>query len=358
MSLTHLAAFGALVLAGGPARAAEPEGRVQLSLPSCELPNLSPQQLRAAVAIELGSSGLALVPDGVFSDAGDIEASVATTCAEDGVLELSATWGARNGSRTLTLAELPAPARPRAVALALAELLAAIRPEDETAPIEVELAEEPAPVSDAAANAAGASTKTAAQPAAKRTAAARRSELAPGSADSGRELDAMYPTPRQTRSAFTLKGEVRSFALEPVVLGLRAGYEFERFAVGVTVLRGSATGTYGSVSATILNGYFEWRIHEFGRPTSPWFTFGPRLGLGAVMLAPTPSPTALALGSTDVYADIAQFCEFWAALPPFRFGAQLELGYALGAIAYETGNRLANYGGPFGSVLLEATWLL
>ena len=114
----------------------------------------------------------------------------------------------------------------------------------------------------------------------------------------------------------------------------------------------------GTVSVAIAYGYFEWRIHEFGRADRPWFTFGPRLGLGTLSLAASPAPTVLGASSTDIYAEVAQFAELWATLPPFRFGTQFEFGYAMGAIAYDSVSRVASYGGAFASALLEVTLLL
>ena len=356
MSLALAAVVGAVVLASGRALAAEPDGRVHLSLPSCELPKLPAEQVRAAVAIELNTSGLSLLAEDERRSADDIEASVETTCAEDGVLELRATWGSRDGTRALKLRELPATARPRAVALALAELLTSLRPEDVAPAIEVELAEDAAPPKDVASPAPG---PRPAPPSRVETATAKsKHELAPGSKDVGRDTPPARSTSASARHALTLQAEARSFSFEPLVLGLRTSYEFSRFVLGLAVLRGSTEGHYRTVTAAITYGYWEWRIHEFGRPDRPWFTFGPRLGLGLVSLTPIPGPSSSGTSTTDVYADLAQFCELWATLPPFRFGTQLEVGYALGALAYETSNQLASYGGPFASVMLEVTLLL
>jgi hypothetical protein len=351
VSLARAAALAAVVLACGHARAGEPEGRVHLSFPSCELPKLAPDEIRAAVALELTTSGLTLLPEDEPPNAGDIEASVGTNCSEDGVLELRATWDSKDGTRVLKLRELPAPARPRAVALALAELLAALRPDEPTPAIEVELDEDPAPTKDAA-------TSVPARPPTARPQAAgikTTSNLAAGSNDDVTPRPSASAPPR---GALTFQGEVRSFSLEPIVLGARAAYEFNRFVLGVALLRGSAAGNEGSVTAAITNGYFDGRLQELGRRERPWFTFGPRLGVGLISLSPIPRPSSAGTSSTDVYAEVAQFCEFWATLPPFRFGTQLELGYAMGALAYETDRRLASYGGAFGSVLLDVTLLL
>ncbi len=342
------------MLACGRARAAEPEARVHLSLPSCELPKLASDELRAAAALELNTSGLSLLSEGDPRSPGDIEASIDATCAEDGVLELHALWGPNEGSRALKLKELPVTSRPRAVALALAELLAAVRPEEQPAAIEVELAEDPVPAKEVAPVRESRPAPTA-RP--ENTTTKSRAELAPGSNDGGREGPSAGNSGR-TRHALTLQGEIRSFALEPIVPGIRAGYEFNRFVLGLGVLRGRAAGYDGSVTAAITYGYWEWRIQELGRPDRPWFTFGPRLGLGLVSLMPIPTPTSTGASTTDIYAEVAQFCELWATLPPFRFGAQFELGYAMGALAYETSHLLASYGGPFGSLMLEATLLL
>lgn len=343
------------MLACGRARAAEPEARVHLSLPNCELPKLASDELRAAAALELDTSGLSLLSEGELPSPGDIEASIDATCAEDGVLELHALWGSNDGSRALKLQELPVTSRPRAVALALAELLAAVRPEEHPAAIEVELAEDPVPAKEAAAPVREARPAPTALP--EHTTTKSRAELAPGSNDGGPEGPSASNSGR-TRHALTLQGEIRSFALEPIVPGIRASYEFNRFVLGLGVLRGSAAGYDGSVTAAITYGYWEWRIQELGRPDRPWFTFGPRLGLGLVSLTPIPTPTSVGASTSDVYAEVAQFCELWATLPPFRFGAQFELGYAMGALAYEPSHLLASYGGPFGSLLLEVTLVL
>lgn len=343
MNVLRAVTLGAGLLTCGQGLAGEPEARVRLTLPRCELPKLPPEQLSAAIALELGSSGLMLVP-AEGADTGEIEVSLNTTCADDEPLELRAAWGSRTGSRELALTELPTASRPRAVALVVAELLAALRPEDKTAPIDVELEEESPPPA-APKRAPAAAARHAATP-----------ELAASDTEVERDADTSGAT--RSHQAVTFKGEVRSFSLQPIVVGFRAGYEFSHFSLGFAFLHGSVVGNYGTLSTTIAYGYSEWRIHEFGGRERPWFSFGPRLGVGLVMLTPTASAASIAAGMTDPFLDIAQFCQLWATVGPLRFGTQLEIGYAVGSIAYETGSRLASYAGPFGSALLEAAWLL
>jgi len=347
----------ALLLARTPALAGELGAPVHLTLPSCELANLSNEELRSAIALELSTSGLALEPpDG--SPSGDaIEASVETSCAADSSLELRGVWGVRTGSRRLDPRELPAPSRARAVALALAELLASLRSPEEVVPAHVELTEEPGNGATTDALAPKATAKDGSALAASTRPSAAPSRLSPASDAPDLAEPKRSGAPRPL-PALGLAGELRWFSLDTIVMGVRAHYDFSRFGVGLVVLSGSQTATLGTVTGTLFHGYFEGRFAELGPLQSPWFTLGSRLGLGVVQAVSTPNPTVIGTAVADPYVDLAAFSGLALTAAPFRFGLRLELGYAVGMLALEDGARIASFGGPLIGVLVDLNVLL
>jgi hypothetical protein len=292
--------------------------------------------VRTAVALELDSSGFVLTSED-DADEHSVRAALLTSCEPDALLELRAEWGGRSGERSLRLSELPRAARSRTIALALAELLAGLRSPEDVAPESVELAatapkSEPTSVSDDRAIDRDASF-------ARDTSPERRVER-------GQAAQTLTNT-------MAVSAELRSFELQTNTEGLRVHWDFGSWGVGVATLFGGETGQLGVASALIVHGYVEKHLSLVGRPEAAWLTLGPRAGLGVVRVSSTANPGALDATVAEPYLDLASFLEFSTRLSAFRFGARVELGYALGLVALEDDQRLASYAGPFGCVLLD-----
>jgi hypothetical protein len=328
--------------------------------------------VRAAAALELGTSGLALAPDDDPDSTSEIRASIRATCEEHAALELRAEWGDKSGERSLSVSELPVAVRPRAIALALAELLAGLHAPAESAPESVELAESSsrngdggAPLADSTATAspspAPAARATAARAAApdhSSTSASLEPHAAPErdtapERDSGRTDRARFG-----ERAIAMSAELRSFEFQTNTAGFRAHYDFAGWGIGIATLFGHESGTLGNASALVMHAYGEKRVSLLGRADATWLTLGPRAGLGFVHVTSTANPGALDTSVSDPYLDLAGFLELSTHLGPFRLGARGELGYARGLIALEDARRLASYAGPFGGVLLDVASLL
>jgi hypothetical protein len=340
-----------------------------VTLPSCEPVGFSRAEVRAAVALELGTSGLALETEPGDNPEQDILATIHTTCEPGAMLELHAEWGAKTGERTLQIADLPPAARARAIALALAELLAGLRSPDDVAAENVELEDTPrtgdrnaaGPAHDSAASAAPARTESSGgtKPSDPARTASTTSMAGTFEGDDAADRDAGRREPvRPRRPALALSGEFRSFEFQSNTLGMRLHYDFSRFGVGFATLLGNEAGTLGVESAIILHAYFEGRVTLLGRPDATCLALGPRAGLGVVEVRSTPNPGALGTTVAEPYVDLASFLELSQQFAPFRVGARLELGYALGMVALEDNRRLASYAGPFGSVVLDVAWVL
>ena len=346
------------------AAAAPSESRVALALPSCEPADFSRADLRAAVALELGTSGLVLAPDAEPGAEPDVRAALDTTCEHGASIALRAAWHGKSGERSLRVDELPRAARPRALALALAELLAGLRSPDDVPPENVELAEstpastdhESAPPASTSASAAPPPAPSATKPRAP-PGAAEHAAPAPGTVDDhDRATLARTRASRHAvtpRHALAVSPEFRSFEFQTNTAGVRARYDFGDWGLGVATLFGHESGSLGVASALIVHGFLERRVTLLGHPDGPWLTLGPRAGIGVVEVHSTANPGALDTTVAEPYLDLASFLEFSTDAGLFRFGLRAELGYALGLIALEDDRRLASYAGPFGGVLLD-----
>ncbi len=324
--------MAAIWLVSALAAAAESPSRVVLLLPSCEEPGLSSSDVRTALELELHASELASLDR-------DLLLRVDSSCDAETSLRLHALWGRKALDRELRVQELPEPARARALALAAAELLTALRSPDRVEPEKIVL--------DEAAPAAPTPTPTPKRAGAEDTDAP--------SPDTDRELARDNARVRSKRRARSLGAslELRDFALETAMAGARVHYDWGKVGLGLSALFARQSESLGSVSALVLHGLFDWRLAELPFTASTSLIGGARGGFGVVSVSSKATAGALDTTVADPYLDLAAFSEVGTLLSRTRVALRVEVGYALGMTALQNEREIASYAGPFGVVLVD-----
>ena len=332
-----------------------PFSRVALLSEGCASDGLADTELRRATSSELSGSALELAPVTENNAENDVLVTVRLPCAPPLAIELSASFHRITFARRVEFDELPASSRARALALVVAELL--------TEFAEPELAENDAPP------ASGPTRSTEAPPSAdtprragEETAekpsreprpapATRRSPPVPARADG----HSFILPPRLAAGP-----ELRDFFSGTRLLGVRAHLDWDRFALGLSVLGRDSTVDAGQLSALVVQATSALRLFTLGDARGTSLSFGPRLGIGVVSVSAQPlAPNVEAQAVREPYLDGAAFADFgFQLVPGLRCAATAELGYALGVVALSDTTDVGHYGGVFGSASLDLAFEL
>jgi hypothetical protein len=336
-----------------------PFSRVAMLNEGCASDGLADAELRQATSSELSGNALELAPATENGAANDVLVTVRLPCASPLTITLSATFHQITFERRVELDELPRSSRARALALIVAELL--------TQFAEPELAENDAPPASAPTR------STEPSPSADRARAAnqdpeKKPNREPPPTLAPRRLPPVRArgVGRAARRSFTLPPrlgagpELRDFFSGSELLGLRAQLEWDRFAIGLSVLGRDSTVDTGQLSALIVQATGALRLFTLGDARGTSLSFGPRLGIGAVSVTAQPlAPNVEAHAVREPYLDGAAFADFGLQLlPGLRCAVTAELGYALGVVALSDSTDVGHYGGMFGSASLNLAFEL
>lgn len=345
------------LLLSSPARAETyPFARVAMLNEGCTSDGLADAELRRATSSELSGSALELAPATENDAANDVLVTVRLPCAPQLTIELRATFHRITFERRVELDELPRTSRARALALLVAELL--------TEFAEPELAENDAPPASGPTSSTETAPKTdSARPdreevektprhAPRPAPATRRSPPVPTRVDGlGRAARrSLLPPPRLGAGP-----ELRDFFGGTRLFGVRAHLDWNRFALGLSMLGRDSTVDTGELSALIVQATSALRLFTLGDARGTSLSFGPRLGIGVVSVTAQPlAPNVEAQAAREPYLDGAAFADFgFQLVPGLRCAATAELGYALGLVALSDTTDVGYYGGVFGAALLD-----
>lgn len=319
--------------------AAEPE-RVALLLPGCELPGVNGAELRRALALDLKTEGLVLAPAGELSPERDLQLRVEAACPTPESLSLRAERAAERQSRTLLLSDLALDQRPRALSLALSELVSLVlRPPQRSEALTAEEppAAEPAP-------AAPAPTPALVPPPAPIPAP----PVVTLQSDTGRAPAAVVwrlgiaPGLRFFQGTRLWGGELQL---------ARAGW---RLGGGLWMARNTATS--GAVWTRLVQASVGYGFPLLSNAGGSLLESGPRLGVGHTFMSVAPRNGAQGHDARDWYFDGAWTARYSSAISTrVRLGLGVEIGYARGPIGYADDARIAQTSGPFGSLVFDGS---
>jgi hypothetical protein len=338
-----------LLLATVPGAALADTQRVSLLLPGCELPGVSSEELRQAVALELQPDGLMLAAAGELSPERDVLLQVEGACPNPDELTLRAQRTGTRLSRTFRLSELAIEQRPRALSLSLSELaslvLHAPAPDSTSEPVPVEPRDEEPP---AAPELPAPSTDAVSAPPARKPAAERARPARAVSAERA-------PPPTNQAARLALAPELRWFA-HSTLWGARVALERERFRYHAGLLLGASHAAAGSVWTQLVHAGAAYAFPVLGAAEGSRLETGPRLGLGYTFMSAQASAHAQGFDARDWYADAAWAVGYRATISR-SVGLRLcaELGYGRGPIGYADDVVIAQTSGPFASLSLEGS---
>jgi len=351
-ALWPLLVFGAFGVAA-PASAQRQPLEVVVELPQCDAAPFDWAELVTALELELAQDGVRtrLRPRAATEGATAV-LSLAVDCdpaATSATIALIAGDGTRV-ERSMTLTDLEPRARPRAVALAMAELARVAWPL---------LSESRAAAPPTAASAApptAAFTEPAAPPAPPdvANAGAPPAPPAPVPAPSQGPPAASPPPPAPVHEASSPGGtlsasaEMRVFA-PPVtfVWGARIGGFMRPLLLQADLLLGKRDHDLGSVSMTLASFGAGVPVLTLERPD--WrFRVVPRAAVGVAVATGQANEGADGTGHQDWYADGAVGLSFCLPLgESFRFAAGAETGYARGFVVKAGDEEIASLAGWF-----------
>ncbi len=335
----------ALGRADGPVRAA-------LVLPPCPVAGVGEADLRAALDLELRSAQIDLVDP--QSDAlEDVLLEVRASCDAGGQIVVRALRESELRERSLSLNDLPAHTRTRALALALSGLVEGLEPAAAPEAAAVTPAEpEPEPVpKPKAVPEPKPRAKTPARPSPEQ----QRAELAE-LAELDRATDAKA---QDAKFVFALRPEMRWFLGGDPLWGGRIMQSFEALSVGVGVLSGSTVDTpSGSVSVNSLQGYLGVRAAQAELGSDIHVVVEPRLGAGYVTVEASPVEGTGSETASELLLDAALLTVFEYRSQSLRTGLGLELGAARGMVATVDDQAVITYDGVFAGVLLSLGFAL
>jgi hypothetical protein len=358
----------ACTIVAAPALAAldeeRPFSRVALLLPACEEPGLAASELRAAFALDLRDQGLALAPIGELVPASDVLVSLESRCQGSSELTIHADFASERQSRRVELAEVPTGERARALALALAELLALMgesaTPVDGAAPTPVDGAA-PTPVDGAAPAVASDSAVASAPspaPESRRPPAPAPARQARSSRTAAQQVDVPEASSHAERPwRLSLAPELRIFRTTQLAGG-RALLRHGRWGVGFDILAASASVSAGSVRTLTphVSVLYAWPV--WGSRDAGLWELGSRIGAGRTFMSATSSALGRASSAEDVYVDAAAITGYSLRVGNrWRVGLAAELGYAQGPIGYADNQEIARTSGPFAALLADVAWL-
>lgn len=334
------AALVALVVTWSlPAVAAE---RVALLLPECELPGVTASELREAVALDLQPDGLVLAPPGELSPGRDVQVLVEATCPAPDELTLRAERGAERQRRTLRLSELASEQRPRALSLALTELVSLVL---HPPPPLVEAAPEPKP-----------EPAPAKPPELTKPSEPARVVAPPAPATITPEAELLSPSPTPVAWQVGLAPQARFFKATSL-WGVRLQLSRGRFRFGAGYMTARSEAPAGSVSTSLTHSSAGYAFPLLGDPERTVLESGPRVGAGFTLMSARANEGGTAYDARDWYLDAAWTARFQAALSAsLRLGLGAELGYGRGPIGYADDVVIARTSGPFLSVLVDVAY--
>lgn len=356
------ASLGALLLTlsrSVAAAGAAPE-RIALTLPSCELPGVSASELRQAVALDLQPEGLVLAPAGELSPGPDVQVLVEATCAAPDELTLRAERGAQRHERALRLSELALAQRPRALSLALTELVSLVL---HPPPPRREEPAPPAPPMPEVATPPPAATTPPAAPAIApepdKLASAAATLPSPAPAFTAREDESdLESAPLREISPIWRLGlapRVRFFD-GTSLWGAEAHLARARWRYGAGLLMARQEAAIGTVWTRLLHTSAGYGYPLWGHSGGSVLETGPRLGLGYTWMSAQPTSGAIAFDARDWYLDLAWSARYSAVVSgTFRLGLGAELGYGRGPIGYADDVVIARASGPFASLALDGS---
>jgi hypothetical protein len=336
------ASLGALVLALSSPVGAAGEERVALLLPACELPGVNGSELREAVALDLQADGLLLAPMGELSRGRDVELLIEASCPVPELLTLHAERGSARQARTLRLSELAAEQRPRALSLALTEL--------------VSLLFIPAPTPAEEPESAPASASTPPAP----PALAPSTPVAPvvrPDADAKPEPSPVEAESKPARASWWL-GLAPHFRLFRVTTlgGAQALLSRGRLRYAAGLLMARSETSSGSVWTRLAHVSAAYAFPLWGEPKGSVVESGPRLGFGYGFMSARANDGVSAHDARDWYADGAWMARYQASsFASTRLGIGLELGYGLGPVGYADDSAIARLSGPFVSLTADCS---
>ncbi|RYZ02540.1 MAG: hypothetical protein EOO73_31365 [Myxococcales bacterium] len=337
------AALGALFVAV-PSLASEPL-RVALLLPACELPGVGGNELREAVALDLRLEDVVLAPPGELSPGRDVQLLVEASCASPDELILHAELGQERQRRKLRLSELAAEQRPRALSLALTELVSLVLHPSPPLPSPEPQAEPPTPAPPPPPDSAA-------------PIPAKKPPPEPTKTSSG-PVSGTLPEDRPTRSRkhaawyLGVAPQLRFFG-GTALWGAQVQLSRARLRYGAGLLMTRTQASSGSVWTRLAHleagyGFSLWRSAVGAALES-----GPRLGVGHTFMSARSTGAATAYDAHDWYLDAAWTARYQLELSgSIRLGLGAELGYGRGPIAYADDVLIAQTSGPFASVTLD-----
>jgi hypothetical protein len=330
-----------LLTGSQPSRAADLP-RVALLLPSCELPGAAPNELRQAVALDLQLEGVVLLPPGALSPERDLQLLIEASCPAPDELTLRAELGAEQRRRTVRLSELALEQRPRALSLALSELVSLVLRQATQPPPLAPSAEPPPPVTAPAR----APDPPLALPA--KTAESTPRLAAPTEADTSRS---------SPRTVWRLGFAPRLRFFDGTSLwGAEAQLSRARWRYGAGLLMARGATSSGVVWTRHLQASAAYAFPLLNNAAGAALGTGPRVGVGYTFMSAHADATATAYDARDWYVDAAWTAHYSAPLSgAFQLGLGAELGYARGPIGYGDGLVIARTSGLFAAVALDGS---
>lgn len=327
--------------------------RVALLLPACELPGASVAELRTALQLELQGEGLLLAPPGELSSTTDVLVRIDVTCEQASGISLRAEYAGSLRERRVELDELRSEQRARALALAVAELLASLRRGADSEPAPTTDSQ---PVSSPSASAFGEREP----PPASQSAAVPPPAAVPRPAPSGTPAPAAVQRVDRVVAEHAplrlgIAPELRLFGASPL-WGARLAAEQWPWTVSLDGLASQASAPAGNVISVVAQLNLARLTRLLGDPNSMAFEAGPRVGVGIGAFLVDAGPSARGADALDIYLDAALTTR-WLLLGARRLRAGLaaEIGYARGPVGYADEREVARMYGPFVSLLVDAS---
>jgi hypothetical protein len=341
------ASLAALLTLSSPGVAvAGDAGRVALLLPSCELPGVSAQELRHAVALDLQAEGLVLAPAGELSPARDVQVLVEAACPAPDELTLRAERGSEQQLRSLRLSELSLEQRARALSLALSELVSLVL----NPPPPRSATPTPTPTSAFPAEEAPGSPLPAptAEPPPAPVAPPKPALVAP--------VD-RPPADTRARPRWRLGFAPLLRLFDGTSLwGAQVQLSRARFRYGAGLLMARTESSPGSVWTRLAHATVGYAFPLLGEAQRATLESGPRLGFGYTFLNAEGRAGVVAYDARDWYLDAAWTARYETALSgSLRLGLGAELGYGRGPIGYADDVPIARTSGVFASVTLDGS---
>jgi hypothetical protein len=330
----------ALALVSSSLASAAEEARVALLLPACELPGVAVTDLRRAVALDLRAEGLLLAPAGELSPGRDVELLIEATCPAPDELTLSAQHEKERRARPFRLSELPSEQRPRALSLALSELVSLVwNPQPQPA-----VPEAPPP----AAPERSAPEPPATEPPAPPTPTPAPPPLVP-------EItlqDDVAPVPAR-RLRVGLSPQARLFD-GTWLWGGELWLAHSRLRYGAGLLLARSTSVSGTVTTRLVHATAGYAVPLLESAGGSVLESGPRLGFGHTFMVVQPSGGAVGRDAHDWYLDGAWGARYAGRVSKtLTLGFGVELGYARGPIGYADDLVVARTSGPFASLTVD-----